>query len=371
MADTADTQAANPDSGANQAGSLSVMEAAARFGEIVDEVDATEDQQAPEDDAPVDEQPEGATEAAPEVEVTIEEDEGKASDPKGEDGTAVEAKEPELFEVQVSGQSIKVNRDELIKGYQREADYRRKTQDLGVRHQELDQREKRLEEIIEKFDSMGSEEKEPDWNALMEEEPISAMQKFIEYEQRKRLREAAQKEAAKNEDERRREAEEAESQYRAREAAKLVQNPMFEHWGRDQRAAAQHQAKLRDYAVTQGVEPEEMSNLTDHRLIVLLEGSRRHDGLVLAAQGKAPDGFLDEIDPKLKAVFEKARQLDELVAQKSKVENQAKPAPKARKPGTHQADRGSRNEDKISDAMNRLTKSGSAKDAAAVMGMLK
>ena len=54
MADTADTQAANPDSGANQAGSLSVMEAAARFGEIVDEVDATEDQQAPEDDAPVD-----------------------------------------------------------------------------------------------------------------------------------------------------------------------------------------------------------------------------------------------------------------------------------------------------------------------------
>ena len=40
MADTADTQAANPDSGANQAGSLSVMEAAARFGEIVDEVDA-------------------------------------------------------------------------------------------------------------------------------------------------------------------------------------------------------------------------------------------------------------------------------------------------------------------------------------------
>jgi hypothetical protein len=77
------------------------------------------------------------TVAQPEQEVAVEEE-------ASEDENAIEEQETDLHQVIVNGEKIDVDLEELKAGYQKDADYRRKTEELAIEKRELKAEEERL-----------------------------------------------------------------------------------------------------------------------------------------------------------------------------------------------------------------------------------
>ena len=86
-----------------------------------------------EDNQEVQQQPE----AQPEQEAPVEEE-------ASEDSNAIEEQETNLHQVTVNGEKIDVDLEELKAGYQKDADYRRKTEELAIEKRELRAEEDRL-----------------------------------------------------------------------------------------------------------------------------------------------------------------------------------------------------------------------------------
>ena len=66
-----------------------------------------------------------------------------------EDLNAVEEQDTNLYQVTVNGEKIDVNLDELKAGYQKDADYRRKTEELAFEKREVKSEKDRLEKSIQ------------------------------------------------------------------------------------------------------------------------------------------------------------------------------------------------------------------------------
>jgi chromosome segregation ATPase len=86
-----------------------------------------------EDNQEVQQQPE----AQPEQEAPVEQE-------ASEDENAIEEQETDLHQVIVNGERIDVDLEELKAGYQKDADYRRKTEELAIEKRELKSEEDRL-----------------------------------------------------------------------------------------------------------------------------------------------------------------------------------------------------------------------------------
>lgn len=78
------------------------------------------------------------TETQPEQEVEVQEEDASI------DENAIEEQETDLHQVIVNGEKIDVDLEELKAGYQKDADYRRKTEELAIEKRELKSEEDRL-----------------------------------------------------------------------------------------------------------------------------------------------------------------------------------------------------------------------------------
>ena len=96
-------------------------------------VEPKESEAKAEDNQEVQQQPE----AQPEQEAPVEEE-------ASEDSNAIEEQETNLHQVTVNGEKIDVDLEELKAGYQKDADYRRKTEELAIEKRELKAEEDRL-----------------------------------------------------------------------------------------------------------------------------------------------------------------------------------------------------------------------------------
>ena len=90
-----------------------------------------------EENSPVETKQEEATEAQPVKEVEVKE---QAS----EQENAEEIQETDLHQITVNGEKIEVDLDELKAGYQKDADYRRKTEELAIERRQLGSDKERL-----------------------------------------------------------------------------------------------------------------------------------------------------------------------------------------------------------------------------------
>ena len=103
---------------------------------------------------------------------------------------SAEEEQPDIYTVRVNGEDVEVTFDELTKGYSREADYRRKTQEVAeqrktverqiqeaqAQFQKTQQMEQQYAELLPKLAQQlqGDNQPEPDWNAAYEADPIEA-----------------------------------------------------------------------------------------------------------------------------------------------------------------------------------------------------
>ena len=91
----------------------------------------------PKEEAKAETEVEQKPEAQPEQEVPVEEE-------ASEDQNAIEEQTTDLHQVIVNGEKIDVDLEELKAGYQKDADYRRKTEEIAIEKRELKSEEDRL-----------------------------------------------------------------------------------------------------------------------------------------------------------------------------------------------------------------------------------
>ena len=209
-------------------------------------------------------------------------------------------KEPDsTYTVKVSGQELKVTLDELKRGYSRDADYRRKTEELSFEKKQLmseadQQRQdfsKRMAELNQLYafanQQLNSEASNIDLNKLYEEDPVEA----TKVERQLRLKREKMIEAAqKLQQEQQRQL----SSY-VQEQQKILAEKMPEF--NDAQKASATKNNLRNFLNSYGFKDAEIGQIYDHRIVMLVNDALKYRNMknvkpVSAAQASKPGKFL-------------------------------------------------------------------------------
>jgi len=306
---------------------LSDDEAAARIQSILDPQEDT-----PSEDENPDHEPEEPEADAPEAEDEAEDTE------EADDETDDEPGSPQTVKVKVHGEELELPIEEVAKGYQRQADFTRKTQELAEQRKameaDLAQSKAQYAQIINQLGQAldGQQAKAPD-PSLAETDPYEYTRQLAQWQEHKARSEAIKQEQARMQEEHKQMEVQRLHQHVAREGQVLLER--IPEW-RDQSVMKAEQTKIRNFLQDFGVKPEELSDpysvfQTDHRAILLAR---------MAMKGAA------------------------LAEGKPKAESKAKGKPKVAKPG---AARSKGEVDGYQRARGRLKKTGSLDDAAAAL----
>jgi hypothetical protein len=305
---------------------MGVAEAAKAFAEILDPREDTEDREAKleeeTEEVETEEQSEDETEAEEESDAEDEsEDESESEEEESED----EAKEePRAYTVKVDGKEEKVSLDELLKGYSRDADYRRKTMQLAGERKSLSEELNAVREerqaykqslaVLQSQLEMAAV-KEPDWAALRQQDPVQFLlaqqewnarkERIAEFEKQRQLIEQQQDVDEKAH-------LEATLQD---EAARLVD--AVPEW-RDAKRAKQEKQEIVEFATsTLGFTAEEMAEVYDHRAVIALRDAMRYRQMMakreklkpqIAAKSKPLKAGGGQSKPAQKSGFKSARE---------------------------------------------------------------
>ena len=278
---------------------------------------------------------EGQVEEETEEEVSVESEESE------EEELEVVAEEDLKYTIKVDGEEFEVGIEELKNGYQRQADYTRKSQALAEQRKEteniqsermqleqerqmyangLQMLQEQQQAKLKDFDSV-------DWETLKQEDPYAYMIKKDEYrDAQERVNNVAQQQQ-QIQNEQMQQAQQARAHFIREEYSRLV--AALPEW-EDKDSTIKED--VRKYAAEAGFRPEEINQLADHRSVLVIKKAMEFDKLT------------KKVAPKKKAV---------------------KKVPKVQKAG-----RGKSKEDTATEALKakrtRLRKTGKQKDAASL-----
>jgi len=319
---------------AQAVGSITVNQAAQNFATMLD---AQEGVDTGAEAQPEEEQSESESEEVESAE-TQDETEESSEEVESEDGDAEEeAPRDQKFIVKVDGKEIEVPKDELIRGYQREADYTRKTQKLAEERKLVESefqqvREERqtyaqilgqLQQKLQEF-----EPPEPDWNRLEAEDPTEYARQWTTHQRRQQQRYAVQSEQERLNQMRQVEEQKFLQQTMAQEIASLKEK--IPEWSSPDKAKAEGMALL-DYGQKLGFSEQELNTITDSRALLTLH---------------------------------KAWKYDQMMSKRPEFQAKIKKAPKMASPGS--AGSVSSKSSELNNAKKRLAQTGSVRDAASL-----
>ena len=262
-------------------------------------VETEESPRREESDEPAEEDQEESEEPSE----TPEDESDESEEDDEEDGDGLEESEEEdesgdddiaLYTVRVNGEEIEVTEDELVKGYSRQADYTKKTQELSEQRRNIEQLESQynsqlgqmqqerqqdmdaLNPLIQQ--SMGGLEQfsNIDWNRLKEEDPIEFITKRDEYREAQERVRSGQHQYTLEQQKQAGEMQALQQQVLQQEHAQMVEK--IPEWGdpTQQKVLA---TGLREYATGQGYTEEEIGSLVDHRSLIVLMKAQKYDEL--------------------------------------------------------------------------------------------
>ena len=304
-----------------------------------------------ETETAVDEEAVEETQEAEEVEEEAPEEEGQAEEEteeseqseeeEAEEEVELVAEEDLKYTIKVGGEEMEVDIDELKSGYQRQADYTRKSQALAEQRKgtekiqaermQLEQERQMYANGLQMLQEQQSAKLQNfdgvDWNTLKKEDPYAYMLKKDEYrDAQDKVSNVAQQQSLIQQ-EQQQAHKKARAHFIQQEYTKLVS--ALPEWTDKDSTIKQD---IRKYAADVGFRPEEINQLADHRSVLVIKKAMEFDKLT------------KKVAPKKKAV---------------------KKVPKVQKAG-----RGKSKEDTATEALKkkrtRLRKSGKQKDAASL-----
>lgn len=316
---------------------MSVREAAQAFEALL----AEEDGEQAATEAQAETEPQGDVEAsgddaADSDEQGEESDDVEASSESEESEESKQSEEPPTFTVKVDGKEEKVPLDELLKGYQRTADYTRKTQALAEQRKAAEAelgavREERATyaQLLTALQQQLQQQQESpvDMEKLYREDPIEWVRQTELQRQRSEKLAASQAELQRLNQLQQQEYHRA-MQAKLKEEANLLVSAIPEWKNPD--TAKSEKAALIDFGVKEGFSPDDLKGVVDHRVVKVLR---------------------------------KAMMFDQIMAKQQTVKAKVEaPKTKTVAPGNPQAAKVQVNE--VTRARQRLAKTGNVRDAA-------
>jgi hypothetical protein len=234
--------------------------------------------------------PDEGTEPEPEPEAEDGEPEGEPSDDEP-------STEPS-YTVKVDGKEVSITLKEALAGYQRQADYTRRTQEAAevrraaeAEHAQArtarDQYSQVLNVILERLGPESAELNAEQWNDLRHSNPIDYAAKWADYQRREVQRNAVRAEQARIADEKRGETVNHVRTFIEGERQKLVKAiPVLA----DPEKGPAEMKAMREYAAkTFNFTDQELDQAYDHRMLLMLDKARKwdtHQAALAKAKGK-------------------------------------------------------------------------------------
>ena len=223
-----------------------------------------------------------------EVDSAAPEEELQDSDGEQSDETEAEEEEdkPPVFTVKVDGKNVEVTLEELQKGYSREADYTRKTQQVSEERRafqaEADLVRTERQQYSQLLGSLKAQLQQnaapqEDMDRLYHEDPIEWVK------QRELVRDAEKVHAAINSEQQRLSTIQAQEQYQSMQAHLAQQQDALlkaiPEWGNPDKAKAE-KTLLIEWGQKLGFSSDELKNIFDHRAVVALRKAALYDQMM-------------------------------------------------------------------------------------------
>ena len=198
-----------------------------------------------------------------------------------EETEEVEAAEPELYKVIIDGEEVEVSLDELQKGYSRQSDYTRKTQQLAQQRKEAEALQQDYAQRVQYLNQFAQQiQQQPDipepawtadpqaWERLRHEDPVQ----FVLEKDAARDRQLARQERAQQMQYLQSEQQQLQQQQFAQhlDTQRQQLNELIPAWS-DKETAKAEKAELRKWASdAYGLTEQDLSQAYDARLVKIL-----------------------------------------------------------------------------------------------------
>jgi len=192
-----------------------------------------------------------------------------------------ENSEEPVYTVTVDGTDYEVTQDELIQGYQRNADYTRKTQELAVEKQQssefVERSKKDVEAKLGQLTQLNmaaqaqlqEEYANIDFEKLYDEDPVEAAR--LEHKMRKKHEQLAQVQQQTQE----LQAQEFNKYLEEQQKQLNVKLPELSH----PEKGPQFRKQMRDYLTSVGFNSQEIDSVYDHRYVMLVKDAMSYRNL--------------------------------------------------------------------------------------------
>ena len=248
----------------------------------------TNEESAPIETVPTEASEEQTETVEPEEELLTEEAESpnEVETPNEEEATSEssdiqENSEEPYYAVTVDGTELSVNLEELIQGYQRNADYTRKTQELAQERNQssefVERSKKDVEAKLQKLNELNNaaqaqlqqEYAEVDFEKLYDEDPVEAAR--LEHKMRKKHEQLAQVQQQTQE------LQSQEFNKYLGEQQKLLTQKIPEFM--DEQKGPRFKQQMRDYLGNIGFNDTEINSVYDHRYVMLVKDAMSYRNL--------------------------------------------------------------------------------------------
>lgn len=266
----------------------------------------------------------------------------EASDEESEPEDDADTEQPQTVTVKIDGKEVEVTLDELKKGYQRQADYTRKTMEVSAERkaaeaeaskarEERNQYSAKLQEQGALLSALMQEQTQINWQQLLDSDPVEYLKQQHLYQQRQAALQNIQREQQHVYELQQHEQARYVHNFLAQQQQELLAK--LPDWKDETKAKAEKSA-IKNYLSETGFSAEEIDSLSDHRSVIVARKAMLYDQMI----GKA------------KAAAKKVQNVPQRVERSSTGQSQAL--------------------DKRGQAFQRLSKSGRVEDAAAVFASL-
>lgn len=281
----------------------------------------------------------GADEGQPEENIQTADESVEESDDNSAEYSEEEVQEEQpkpKYRAKVDGEEVEVELDELINGYQRTADYTKKSQALAEQRKAIEAERIHLEQVKQERQAyaqklqalnqfLGQQNQGENLEALKEVDPIGYAVKVAERSERDKQLAIVRAEQQRIAQQQQAEQQQSLQKHIASEAEKL--NASIPELATPKGDEVRKQ--IREYAKSQGWSDQELSSVYDHRAVLTLY---------------------------------KAMKFEQLQKSKPEIQKKVQQAPKMLKSGTSAPATKSQQEKQV---MQRLRQSGKVRDAAA------
>jgi hypothetical protein len=247
------------------------------------------------------------------------EEENDSEESLEEEEAEDESETETVYTVKVDGKDVEVTEDELLKGYSRQADYTKKTQELAEYRRQMDGAMQQAQQEIQQTQQARAQYVDAVEAAISSN--YAHLQQFQNVDWERLKTEDREEYLTKRDDYRQAQEQIAELQNQHKVATEQQQSEMAEQhkrmWMEEHQKMSQILPEWRDeekrmaisraigeYAAGQGYTKEELDTLVDHRSILMLMKAKAYDDV----RGKQQTVRSKKVRNKPKVVRSKAKQ---------------------------------------------------------------